>query len=101
MSYHLVKYRDIWEDEIYVEGFALAKEEYKEFFDSLTDEDFPLTHVLGYNQSIKYQNISELVKCYTWTLLEDSEYLTISQLLGSDFGCFYFPDPDSEDNQEI
>lgn len=101
MKKYLVKYKDIWADEIYVEGFALVTEEYKEFFDNLTDEDFPLIHVLGWNQSIKYQNISELVKCYTWTLIEDSEYLIIKGLLGSDFGCFYFPDPDSEDNQEI
>lgn len=101
MDKYLVKYKDIWADEIYVEGFALVTEEYKEFFDNLTDDDFPLAHVIGWNQTIQYQELNDLVKCYTWELIGDLEYQVIKRFLGDDYGCFYFPDPDSEDNQEI
>lgn len=91
MNYYLVKYRDSWKDELYVEGLMLLDEHSKEFFSSLTGEHLPLNHFIGENIEIEYNNLCDLLKCYTWTPISKEEYRTLEKYIGQDFGHFYYP----------
>lgn len=58
MNHYLVKYESDWWDEMNIYGLALSTEEDKIFFDNLTEDDFPLIHSVGFNQSIEYTKLN-------------------------------------------
>jgi hypothetical protein len=95
-QYYLVKYKDCWADEFYVEGLALLDEVYKEYFDYLTNRDLPITHYIGTNEEIEYTDIEKLVKCYTWIKISYEECITIQKLIGNEFGMFFYPEKEDE-----
>ena len=99
-QYYLVKYSSNWADEFYVEGFALLTEESKEFFSSLTQDDFPLIHHVGTNEDIEYEKVSDLLQCYTWTSIGSMEYQVIKKYIGEEYGHFYYPEVIEKDEDE-
>lgn len=92
VQYYLVKYESDWSDEMTIEGFALLTNKDKEFFDSLTEDDLPLTHHIGTNEEIEYHYLIDLLAHYTWTSISKKDYNLISKLLGTDYGHFFYPE---------
>lgn len=96
MKYYLVKYEDDYADEFSVYGLALLTDEDKKFFNSITQEQLPITHYIGTNEEIKYTNLSNLLDCYVWIEISELEYNLLDKLIGSNYGHFYYPEIDDE-----
>ena len=100
MNYYLVKYESDWRDEMDIYGLALLTEEDKKFFDNLTEDDFPLTHNVGFNQSIEYTKLDRFHSCYRWNSILPSQYETLKRFISEEYGHFFYPDLEEDGNYD-
>ena len=87
-------------DEMDIYGLALLTEEDKKFFDNLTEDDFPLTHDVGFNQSIEYTKLDRFHSCYRWNSILPSQYETLKRFISEEYGHFFYPDLEEDDNYD-
>ena len=97
-KYYLVKYTDNYADEFDVYGLALLTDTDRKYFNNLEQEDLPITHYIGTNEEITYEHLNKLLRCYTWIEITELEYKLLDRLIGSDYGRFYYPELDEDDD---
>lgn len=99
-QHYLVKYKSNWADEMYIYGLNLLTEVEKAWFESLVvTDDKPVIHYVGTNEDIEYYSSEQLLRCYTWIPITEAKYEILKELIGSDYGHFFYPELEEEEEE--
>lgn len=99
-QHYLVKYKSDWADEMDIYGLDLLTDIDKKWFESLNPtDDKPLVHHVGTNEDIEYTDSKTFLEAYTWTPITVEEREVLKKLVGTEYGHFFYPYKDEEDEE--